>query len=358
MKAEAAARLSPPVPDNRAAGEPPEARGIARDQVKLLVAHDGVIEHDVFRNLGEYLDPGDLLVVNTSGTLPAAVDGTRNGEPIVVNFSNRLDNWSWAIELRAPDRSGPLLDGTAGETIGLAEGVSAEILSADGIEGRSRILRARLSLSNVDEFLTRVGRPISYSYVPETWPLSMYQTVFAREPGSAEMPSAGRPFTTELVTELVARGVAFAPIVLHTGVSSFERGERPVPERMRVPALSARFVNGARAAGRRVIAVGTTVVRALESAATPEGFVKPVEGWTDLVLGPDQTAKIVDGLVTGWHAPDSSHRQLLEAVLGAEHMTKAYEAALDHGYLWHEFGDAALLFSENGRRSVLSSHTA
>jgi S-adenosylmethionine:tRNA ribosyltransferase-isomerase len=179
--------------------------------------------------------------------------------------------------------------------------------------------------------------------VPQEWPLSYYQTVFARSVGSAEMPSAARPFSTELVTALVADGVAIAPITLHAGVSSAEPGEPPVPELFHVPAATARMVNLTRAAGGRVIAVGTTVTRALESAANADGVVHHAVGWTDLVLGAGRPCRVVDGLITGWHDVGASHLLLLEAVAGPDLVAMAYREAVEHGYLWHEFGDSALL---------------
>jgi S-adenosylmethionine:tRNA ribosyltransferase-isomerase len=210
--------------------------------------------------------------------------------------------------------------------------------------GQHRLWRARPRIDGgVTAFLARHGRPVRYGYVPQRWPLAEYQTVFAREPGSAEMPSAGRPFTEHVVTDLVTRGVAVAPLVLHTGVSSQEPGEPPQPERFRVPAATARLVNSARAAGGRVIAVGTTVTRALESAADADGSVRAVHGWTDLVLGPSRPARVVTGLVTGWHAPGASHLALLEAVAGPALVERAYAEALRQEYRWHEFGDSCLL---------------
>ena len=167
--------------------------------------------------------------------------------------------------------------------------------------------------------------------------------MFAREPGSAEMPSAGRPFTTELVTDLVTRGIAIAPITLHTGVSSQDAGEPPQPERYAVPETTARAVNMTRAAGGRVVAVGTTVTRALESAADGGGVIRGRAGWTDLVLGPQRPARVVSGLVTGWHAPGASHLDLLDAVAGADLVDRAYHEAVRARYLWHEFGDSCLL---------------
>jgi S-adenosylmethionine:tRNA ribosyltransferase-isomerase len=355
-----ASRVSFPA-QGQAATEPPEARGLERDATRFLVAKPGPTEHVRFRDIGRFLTPGDLLVVNTSATLPAAIDGVRkSGDPAVVHFSTRLDDGTWIVELRAPDASGPLLDGMSGETVELAGGGQLKILSAyRGVEGRSRLLRARPKLEGKVElalgfsdttvaYLSRFGRPITYEYLSGRWPLSMYQTVFANEPGSAEMPSAGRPFTPGLVTELVAQGILFAPILLHAGVSSLEKGETPPPEPFRIPEATAGLVNHTRAAGGLVIAVGTTVTRALETAADPGDNVAPVEGWTDLMLDSARPARVTDGLVTGWHAADATHLMLLEAVAGKELVRRAYQTAAAAGYLWHEFGDSCLFLPKRG----------
>ncbi len=323
------------LPSELSASAPPESRGIARDGVRLLVASPAGVHHSVFSSLGSFLSPGDLLVVNTSGTLPAAVDAVRGGRPTAVHFSTSLDDGSWIVELRAPD--GPLLDGRAGEVVSLPGGASLTLV-APFAPGSRRLWRATVSVP-VLGFLAELGRPIRYGYVPGEWPLSDYQTVFAREPGSAEMPSAARPFTSSLVTSLVTDGVLFAPLVLHTGVSSPEAGEPPQAERYRVPPTTAALVSWVRSRGGRVIAVGTTAARALESSAQ----LGTASGWTDLVLGPDRPARVVDGIVTGLHAPDASHLLLLEAVAGRELVQRAYDAAVERRYLWHEFGDVSLL---------------
>jgi S-adenosylmethionine:tRNA ribosyltransferase-isomerase len=213
--------------------------------------------------------------------------------------------------------------------------------SADSV----RLWRSRVtSVPSRATYLGLVGRPISYAYVPGRWPLAAYQTVFARRPGSAEMPSAGRPFTAELVLRLRAAGVRVACLTLHTGLSSGEAGEPPTAEPYRVSLSTARQVNRTRRDGGRVVAVGTTVVRALETVADEEGHLHAGHGWTELVLGPGRPARVVDGLITGWHAPGASHLDLLEAVAGRERVAAAYDAAVREGYLWHEFGDSALLW--------------
>ncbi|MFC0628050.1 S-adenosylmethionine:tRNA ribosyltransferase-isomerase [Kribbella deserti] len=340
------------LPDELNAAEPPEARGMQRDEVRLLVADGEVIAHKRFYQLPAALRPGDLLVVNTSGTMAAAADGTRitarGVDPVVVHFSTELDDGTWVIELRtAPDAGSPLLTAEAGDQVELPGGNRITLLmpynprnaTYDGV----RLWQAKVEPAAVREFLERYGRPIAYKYVGARWPIESYQTVFAHSPTSAEMPSAGRPFTTELVTRLVTSGVLIAPIRLDTGVSSLESHEPPTAERYDVPAATARLVNHVRANGGRVVAVGTTAVRALESAAAPDGTVRPSSGWTDLVLGPDRLARVVDGLITGMHAPDASHLLLLEAVAGGHLVQRAYDAALERGYLWHEFGDLCLL---------------
>jgi S-adenosylmethionine:tRNA ribosyltransferase-isomerase len=329
------------LPDGAEASAPPAERDAAR----LLVATPEATEDARFADLPHYLNAGDLVVVNTSGTLPAAVTGQRaDGHPVVVHFATALDDGDWVVEVRpAGTASGPVADLRAGEAVALPDGVTLAIVGAHP-PGQHRLWRAALAVEGgVVAYLYRHGRPIRYGYVPRPYPIDAYQTVFAREPGSAEMPSAGRPFTAELVTELVTRGITLAPITLHTGVSSPEAGEPPQPERFRVSEPTARLVNMTRAWGGRVVAVGTTVTRALESAADDAGVVRERAGWTDLVLGSRRPARVVGGLITGWHAPGASHLQLLEAVAGAPLVERAYRAALRLRYRWHEFGDSCLL---------------
>ena len=335
------------LPRRLEAHEPPEARGLARDDIRLLVASKrlGRIVHARFRDLPAFLAPGDLVVVNTSATLPAAVPARRaDGWELELRLStpvpHRLAERWWIVELRIGDR--PFLGGREGDELSLPAGGHATI--AAPFAGGRRLWLARLDLpAPLAEYLEAHGYPIRYGYVPREWPLSLYQTVFALEPGSAELPSAGRPFTAELVTRLVASSVHVAPVTLHTGVSSPERGEAPYPERFRVPEATARLVNAVHAWGGRVIAVGTTVVRALESIADSDGTVTAGEGWTDLVLGPERGVYAVDGLITGWHEPEASHLELLRALADEELLDHCYREALEHGYLWHEFGDSHLI---------------
>jgi S-adenosylmethionine:tRNA ribosyltransferase-isomerase len=341
------------LPADLSAAEPPEARAGRRDAVRLLVGRRGTgeVSHHRFDELAGLLRPGDVLVVNTSATLPAAVPA---GAGRQLHLSTALPDGTWAVEVRHGRGAAtePVFDAVPGTALPLPGGVTARLLGRYS----GRLWRARLERDgaaggapdgpaglDVPAYLRGHGKPIRYSYVPREWPLEAYQTVFATVPGSAEMPSAGRPFSTELVTLLVSAGVLVVPVVLHTGVASPEAHEKPYPERYEVPAATARVVTQARRAGSRVVAVGTTVVRALESAARPDGTVTGRAGGTSLVVTPGRGTWAVDGLLTGFHEPRASHLELLAAVAGADLLARCYREALAHRYRWHEFGDLNLL---------------
>jgi S-adenosylmethionine:tRNA ribosyltransferase-isomerase len=342
-----AAELDFELPAELAAREPAEARGLRRDQVRLLVSRgDQEPTQHLFRDLPTILAPGDLLVVNNSATMPAALDATvdDDGEPVVVHVSSELGHGSWLVELRRPvgGSTGPF---AADETPARA---GRRLRVPGGVLTLLRAYTTRLWVVSADvpgtlpEYLDHHGRPIRYDYTDRDWPLSTYQTVFATEPGSAEMPSAGRPFTGAVLAALAARGVLVAPITLHTGVASAEASEPPYPEWFAVPATTARLVEYVRSTGGRIVAIGTTVVRALESAVQ-NGHVRAAAGWTDLVIGPERGVQVVDGLLTGFHEPRASHLKMLAAVGGETMLRLGYEAALREHYLWHEFGDVHLL---------------
>jgi S-adenosylmethionine:tRNA ribosyltransferase-isomerase len=329
------------------AHEPPEARGRARDDVRLLVGRRGIgdVSHHEFRELPDLLEPGDLLVVNTSATLPAAVRLDR----LAVHFSTPLpgmpDGWLVELRLRAGKATKPYGGGCPGEWFPLPGGATLTLIRRQ----TDRLWQARLN-TDVMPYLMRHGVPIRYSYVPRDWPVEAYQSVFAVDPaaGGAEMPSASRPFTPRLVTRLVAKGILIAPLTLHTGVASPEAHEPPYAERYEVPAATADLVNhvryaGARSSQGRVIAVGTTVVRALETVTGADGTVRAGAGWTEHIVTPDNGVRAVDGLLTGLHEPRSSHLMMLTAIAGPELLRLTYEGALAGGYLWHEFGDLNLL---------------
>ncbi|NUR07394.1 MAG: S-adenosylmethionine:tRNA ribosyltransferase-isomerase, partial [Nocardioidaceae bacterium] len=244
------------------AAAPPEARGLARDEVRMLVAEPDALSHRRVRDLPDVLHPGDLLVVNTSATLPAAVPTTRG----LVHVSTQLDDGDWVVEPRRPDNAGPA-GGTRGDRLRLPGGLSL-VLRAPHPASQGRLWRATpVPPADRTTYLGEHGVPIAYGYLDGEWPLTDRQNVYSVVPGSAEMPSAGRPLTDRLLVRLLARGVVVAPVVLHTGVSSQETHEPPQPEQYVVPSATARLVGSTREAGRRVVGVGTTVVRALESAA-------------------------------------------------------------------------------------------
>jgi S-adenosylmethionine:tRNA ribosyltransferase-isomerase len=341
-------RLAFDLPPELEASEPPEARGLTRDGVRMMVARRSspdAVAHSTFALLPAFLEAGDLVVVNTSGTIPAAVEAVAaDGSKVVVHLSTRLDDGRWVVEPRRP--AGRSTERWSGEVppspLRLGAGATLELQEPYG--DARRLWAARLELPQpVLTWLAVHGRPIRYGYVDRPWPITAYQNVYATEPGSAEMPSAGRPFTPEVLMRLVAKGVGVTPLVLHTGVASLEADELPYPERVTVPAVTAERVAAARASGRRVIAVGTTVVRALETAVDDDGVVQPYQGWTDLIITPERGVRAVDGLLTGWHEPEASHLLMLEAVGGRPLLQASYAASLAEGYRWHEFGDVHLI---------------
>ena len=342
-----------PEAGDHVADRPAEARGVARDDVRLLVARPDGVRHRRFADLADELEPGDLVVANNSATVAGQLDVLDGvGRVRVLHLATPLDDGTWVVELRtAPSAARAVLDARPGELLTAVplsgERVTLELVSPYPVAGSSpvgsgnRLWRARVD-GPLGRHVERHGRPIAYGYLDRPYPLEAYQSVFATVPGSAEMPSAGRPFTADLITRLVARGVSVAPVTLHTGVSSQEAGEAPQVERYEVGDHTARLVEATRAAGHRVVAVGTTVTRALESTVDEAGRVAARSGWTDRVVTPLRPPRVVTGLVTGWHDPQASHLLLVEAVAGAELTQRAYDEAVRERYWWHEFGDAGL----------------
>jgi S-adenosylmethionine:tRNA ribosyltransferase-isomerase len=343
------------LPSELEAWAPAEARGMRRDDVRLLVSYRSTdrVVHTHFRDLAEYLNPGDVLVINTSGTMNAAIEATRpDGTELEVHLSTHLPGDMWTVELREPDgaTTRQFRDGVAGEALSLNGGGQALVhaLYSCGCDGRSvpdtkRLWLATLYLGQpVVDYFAQHGFPIRYGYVKEHWPTEFYQTAYVTEVGSAEMPSAGRAFTPELIARLVAGGVQFAPLLLHTGVASLEDHEPPYEEFYRVPPTTARAINAARQSGNRIVAVGTTAIRALETVTT-DGVTYPGEGWTCHVVGPQSPIKSASALVTGFHEPRSSHLMLLEGLAPRRHLALTYAEALKNRNFWHEFGDLHLL---------------
>jgi S-adenosylmethionine:tRNA ribosyltransferase-isomerase len=330
------------LPPRLEARVPAELRGAGRDDVRLMVSDlsTGGVTHAHFTELPVFLRRGDLLVLNTSATLPAALTATRaRGEELALHWSTPLPAGLSVVE---PRPLTPALSPPGGERVLAVPNGTVELLVPYRDSKRLWIARFDVGMPIID-YLHRFGRPIAYSYVADRFPISAYQTVYARSEGSAEMPSAGRAFTRPLLACLRRSGVGLARLVLHTGVASLEDHEPPYDEWYEVPLRTAERVRRTRADGGRVIAVGTTVVRALESSVDDGGQVIASRGWTDLVITPERGVRVVDGLLTGLHEPKATHLQMLTAIAGELTIRRAYAEALAGDYLWHEFGDLHLI---------------
>ncbi|HEY6190400.1 MAG TPA: S-adenosylmethionine:tRNA ribosyltransferase-isomerase [Pyrinomonadaceae bacterium] len=340
------------LPPELSAKEPPERRGLARDHVRLMVIERASrkVEHTRFDRLGQYLRRGDLLVFNTSRTLPASLQACAApvGPCIEIRLAEHLPDDSW-LALLLCQRGDPFSCGLrAGMQVVFDEGLTATVAERD--ERIPRLWRLRFSKTGTEliNVLYRLGRPVRYEYVSAPWDLDYYQTVYAKEPGSAEMPSAGRAFTWRLLFDLKRQGIEMAYLVLHTTISSYMDDELDAlhpasEEEYFINQTTAEKINAAREQGGRVIAVGTTVVRALESVADEQGRIQAGHGYTQLRITAAHKLKAADGLLTGLHEPEASHLDLLAAFLPAEQIREAYEEAVRLGYLWHEFGDLNLI---------------
>ena len=337
------------LPDQLSCPKPTELRNIARDDVRLLVTNaSGEVVHTHFRRLFDHLDAGDVVVVNTSATQPAAIpvqlpDGARG----MLHFSTQIGHHRWLVEIRKIERNKTYRwkEGKRNLKFNLPEDASITLKSRF-YEDRGMLHLWEANLESNEDLITYMhkhGRPIQYEDLNNSYPLDYYQTIFSFHPGSSEMPSAGRGFTRSLVDRLLHQGVVFAPVLLHTGISSLEENESPYPEYYEIDPLAAAIINNAKKRGKRIVAVGTTVVRALESAVNNRGIVVPFKGETNLFIKHDFQMKVVNSLLTGFHEPRASHLHMLLALAGFEHIEKAYTVALEHDYFWHQFGDIHLI---------------
>lgn len=325
---------------------PPERRGLARDEVRLLVTTERGHEHARFRDLPRFLAPGTLLVVNTSATLPASLPAQHAAlGSLLANVSTDYGGGLYLVEPRKSAAEPGPLPLEVGDLLEIGS-LPARLVAPH--PGLPRLWFVHVE-GDLRQAMERTGSPIRYGYLePPYPPLADYQTFFSQTPGSAEMPSAARPFTARVVDDLQAKGISLAGITLHSGVSSHELEADNVEEQVlyaepfAVPERTAEAVTAARREGRPVIAVGTTVVRALESAWDSER-VRPAVGFTRLLIHPGRPVRSVDGLVTGLHDPLASHLALLYALAPKELVRAGYEEAVREGYLWHEFGDSHLL---------------
>jgi S-adenosylmethionine:tRNA ribosyltransferase-isomerase len=336
--------IAPAVPELRAACAPAEERGRSRSDVRLLWGSrsSGELRDLRFEHLPPLLRAGDVLVVNDSATIAAALPGRLGATRLWVHLSTPLRGGRWIVELRTSALGRWQGPPPLGRSIALPAGASLTLLWL--VAGSARLAVAQLSAAApLGDYLARHGKPIHYPGCATRWPIAAYQTIFARRPGSVEMPSAARPFDARALAALAARGVELATLTLHAGVSSLEEDELPHPERYATPAATAAAINDAHRRGARVIAVGTTVVRALETACSGHGAVRAGAGWTSEVITPERGVRCVDGLLTGWHEPRSSHLWMLEAIAGSALIERSYLHAAAAGYLGHEFGDMHLI---------------
>lgn len=352
------------LPKKLLCAQPSEERGLERDEVRLMVSYQNShqIKHSVFKNISDFLVAGDTLVVNTSATLKAALPielaGGKEGR---LHLSTRQNAQEWLVEVRQvigtkTQRYQGLKNG---DKFALPNGGEVQIIAPyyreNTLPEHLHLWRASFHLNTtIEAFLDQHGRPIKYDSIQKIYPASYYQTVFGEEAGSAEMPSAGRAFTPKVLSDLKEKGVNIVPVLLHTGVSSLEEGEQPYPEYFSVSETAAQQINLAKNNGSRIIAVGTTAIRALESATNEQGIVQAQSAWTNLYITPARPMRMVDGLLTGFHEPRASHLSMLEALSSLEHLDFSYQAAIKEGYYWHEFGDLHLILpAEKAREERL-----
>ena len=318
----------------------------------------GAWEDRRLADLAERLRAHDLLVVNDAATLPASLHGqTAGGEPVEARLIGHVDGrWKAVLfgggdwRARTEDRPAPPVLRT-GEVLRFGEGLSAVVTAVSSEAPRLVDLSFGREDAAFWQALYRHGRPIQYSYLRGPLALWHVQTAYGARPWAFEPPSAGRPLTWGLLESLRRRGVAIAPVTHAAGLSSTGDPELdarlPLEERFEVPPRTVEAVREALRAGGRIVAVGTTVVRALEAAAAAHsGRLEPEAGLTRLRIGPGFRPKVVDGLLTGMHEPDTSHFALLAAFAPLELLRRAHAHAEAAGYLAHEFGDSCLVLGE------------
>ncbi|MYL32450.1 S-adenosylmethionine:tRNA ribosyltransferase-isomerase [Pontibacillus yanchengensis] len=329
------------IPEFLHAEVPPEHKGMSRDEVRLMVLQEDEDSayHKRFEEIDQFLEDGDVIVLNNSRTIPPVLKGCLGKQNVEIRLSRKISTNQWEALLLGTFRQ-------INVPIQFPEGLEATI-SGLGSEPPLVTLSFSKGGSSLLDYIYRYGEPVRYEYIHHPWPLETYQTVYGAIPGSVEMPSAGRAFTWDLLSKLKAKGVQTTYIQLHAGLSYYEQNRWPNPknhpEAFNVPEETARLITQAKQNSNRVIAVGTTVVRALESAVNEHGEVKAISGITRLYIDQNHRVITVDGLLTGFHEPEASHLHMLTAFLPEKKLMKAYGEALHKGYLWHEFGDMNLI---------------
>ena len=332
------------LPSELNASQPPERRGIRRDHVKMMVLDKktGHVRHDQFFQLTDYLNAGDLVVMNNSRTVPAILqavlfrDTKIIQEEVEIRLARRRNEEIWDVLVVA---EGVKL----GDILHFSSDLTAVVID---LNAGTPLITILFSKKGTDLFnsIYSLGEPIRYEYINNKWGLDYYQTVFASHPGSVEMPSAGRAFSWELLFNLQRKGIELDFIQLHTGLSyllddELETSPTDNYEEYHLFEKTIEKIRTTKANGGRVIAVGTTVVRALESA----GVTGALNGVTNLYINQSFPLKMVDGIITGFHEPKASHLDMLTSFVPQDLLWSAYKEAINQQYLWHEFGDMNLI---------------
>ncbi|MFD1738200.1 S-adenosylmethionine:tRNA ribosyltransferase-isomerase [Bacillus salitolerans] len=329
------------IPTTQSANIPIELTGKSRDSVRMMVLDrkTGQFSNHHFNELDSFLQPGDVVVLNNSRTIPAVLKGKQGKREVEIRLSRRVSAQTWEALI-----VGGIYSNT--KCIEFSNEVTATI-EGQGSERPLVVLSFSVGGADFYQFIYKYGEPIRYEYIEHPWPLEAYQTVYASVPGSVEMPSAGRAFTWQLLNRLKKKGIEVVILQLHAGLSYYgnDRWPNPTnhPEAFHIPLHTAKVINQAKKDRRRIIAVGTTVVRAIETVADDNGHVRSGEGTTRLYIKAGMKLKAIDGLITGLHEPEASHLDLLTSLIEKKKLIHAYEAALKQGYLWHEFGDMNLI---------------
>jgi S-adenosylmethionine:tRNA ribosyltransferase-isomerase len=334
------------LPEELIAGHPVEPRDAAR---LLVVGDGGAVQHRVFRDLPELLNPGDLLVVNNTQVIPARLTGQKGEGKVEVTLTRPCEDERW----RALGKPGRKL--RPGVEIAFAEGFSATVEEKG--EGGEITLSFKTSGRSLIDLLERHGAMPLPPYIkrregPDAADRHDYQTVYAAHPGAVAAPTAGLHFTGALFERLAARGVGTAQVTLHVGLGTFQpiRVDDTEDHIMhaewgRIDGEAAARINTARMGGGRIVAVGTTSVRLLESAADDHGLVQPFEGETDIFITPGYRFRAADVMITNFHLPKSTLFMLVCAFAGTDAMRRAYETAIDDRYRFYSYGDACMLVS-------------
>jgi len=318
-----------------------------REESRLLLIDRkiGSIGHSTFKNIIDYLNPGDCLVLNDSRVIPARLYGIKEMTKgkIEILLLKRIDGDIWNILVKPGKRAKP------GDTIVFGDGILKGKIIDMGDEG-SRIIE--FSYSGIfEEILDQLGNmPLPHYITKKLEDKERYQTVYSKHEGSAAAPTAGLHFTNELLDTIREKGIKTAFITLHVGLGTFRpvKSENIYEHKMHseyfiVPKETAAVINETKKNGGRIISVGTTSTRTLESTADDNGFIQDKQGWTDIFIYPGYKFKIIDGLITNFHLPESTLIMLVSAFCGRELTLKAYEEAIKYKYRFFSFGDAMLI---------------